>query len=131
MFNRLTPNLMVSDVADTLAWYGGHLDATELARMPPGSDEPEWAQIAIGDAWLMLQERSSLEADVPALEGAEVGGSLTLYVDVEDAHALHRRLVEEGDATVAQALRETDYGRREFAVEDCNGYVLNFGEKVD
>lgn len=128
-FNTLTPNLMVADVAEALAWYVETLDADELARMPPESDDPEWAQIALDDAWLMFQDRESLTADVPVLEGREIGGSFTLYVDVDDATALHDRLVEAGE-TVVQELRETDYGRREFAIEDPNGYVLNFGEKL-
>lgn len=127
--NSLTPNLMVGDVAETVAWYTNTLDAEELARMPPESDEPEWAQLALDDAWLMLQERESLEADVTVLEGREIGGSFTLYLDVDDAVALRDRLVAAGE-TVVQELRETDYDRREFAIEGPNGYVLNFGEKL-
>lgn len=128
-FNHLTPNLMVPDVAETVAWYTDTLDADVLGRMPPESDDPEWAQLALDDAWLMLQERASLESDVPVLSGRDVGGSFTLYVDVDDAAGLHERLAEGGE-TVVQELRETDYGRREFAIEDPNGYVLNFGEKL-
>lgn len=130
--NRLTPNLMVEDVAETLAWYRRELDADVLGRMPEGSDDPVWAQVALGDAWLMFQARDSLEADVPALAGAEIGGSFTLYVDVDDASGLHDRLVDgpDADGPVVQELRETEYGRREFAVADPNGYVLNFGEKL-
>lgn len=127
--NSLTPNLMVEDVAATVEWYVDRLDAEVLGRMPPESDDPKWAQIALDEASLMFQERDSIEADVPALAGLEVGGSFTLYVDVDDATALHDRLVDAG-ATVVQELRETDYDRREFAVEDPNGYVLNFGQKL-
>lgn len=128
--NRLTPNLMVPDVKATLSWYEDGLDATELGRMPPDSSDPEWAQLEFGDGWLMLQERESLESDVPALAGEAIGGSLTLYVDVDDAADLLDS-VEAAGATVVQELRETEYGRREFAIEDCNGYVLAFGEKLD
>jgi uncharacterized glyoxalase superfamily protein PhnB len=129
-FNRLTPNLMVENVSETLAWYERVFDATELGRMPPETEQPEWAQLEFGDVWLMLQERDSLEADVPGLAGAEMGGSLTLYIDVNDAEGLFER-VSGTDAPVAQELRETEYGRREFAIEDPNGYVLAFGEKLD
>lgn len=127
-FNRMTPNLMVADVAATLAWYERVLGAEELARMPPESDEPEWAQVEFGDVWLMFQSRDSLEGEIPALEGAEIGGSLSLYIDVDDALAVNEQVRTAG-ATVVQELRETEYGRREFAIEDGNGYVLAFGEK--
>ena len=129
-FNRLTPNVMVADVAETIAWYEDVLDAGELARMPPESEDPEWGQVEFGDVWLMFQTRDSLADDVPALEGTEMGGSLTLYVDTDDALAVHERAVTQG-ATVVQELRETEYGRREFAIEDPNGYVLAFGEKLE
>jgi len=128
-FNTLTPNLMVENVAATLEWYAENLDAEEFGRMPPESDDPEWAQIALDDCGLMFQERGSIEADVPALAGREVGGSFTCYIDVDDAEALYDRLTHAGQPVV-QELRETDYGRREFAVTDPNGYVLNFGEKL-
>lgn len=126
--HALTPNLMVENVAATVYWYRSRLDADELARMPPDSDDPEWAQIALGEASLMVQARESIEADVPALAGREIGGSFTLYVDVDDVTALHDELGSAGE-TVVQELRETDYDRREFAILDPNGYVLNFGEK--
>lgn len=129
-FNQLTPNVMVADVGDAIAWYERVLGAEELARMPPESDDPEWGQVAFGEVWLMFQDRASLEDDVPALEGADIGGSLTLYVDTDDALAVHERAVTEG-AEVVQELRETDYGRREFAIEDPNGYVLAFGEEME
>ena len=129
-FTALTPNLMVRDVTETLAWYERHFDAEELGRMPARSDDPEWAQVAVGDVSLMFQERASLEADVPALEDRPLGGSFTCYIDVEDAAALYDEFVGT-DVTVVQELRETEYGRREFAIEDCNGYVLAFGEKLD
>ena len=128
-YNRLTPNLMVDDVAETMAWYEAVLGAEELARMPPESDEPEWGQVEFGDVWLMFQARDSLEDEIPALEGSEIGGSLTMYVDTDDSREVHERASEAG-ATVVQALHETDYGRREFAIEDPNGYVLAFGEQV-
>lgn len=129
-YNRLTPNLMVDDVAESLAWYEDVLGAEELARMPPESDEPEWGQVEFGDVWLMFQARDSLEDEVPALAGAAIGGSLTMYVDTDDAREVHERAREAG-ATVVQALHETDYGRLEFAIEDPNGYVLAFGEQVE
>ena len=129
-YNRLTPNLLVEDVAETIAWYEDILGAEELARMPPESDDPEWGQVEFGDVWLMFQTRASLAADVPALEGSEMGGSFTMYVDTDDAAGVHER-ASEADVTVVQALRETEYGRREFAIADPNGYVLAFGEKVE
>ena len=127
-FTELTPNCMVEDVAATVDWYERVLGATTVDRMPEAGDDLLWAQVRIGDVSIMFQERASLEAELPSFEGAEIGASLTLYVDAEDVRELHGELADE--AEVVLELRETDYGRREFAIADPNGYVLWFGEKV-
>ncbi|MEF8777156.1 MAG: hypothetical protein V5A43_11740 [Haloarculaceae archaeon] len=46
---RLTPNLLVEDVAETVARYEAVLGAEQLARMPPEGDDPEWGQVEFGD----------------------------------------------------------------------------------
>jgi uncharacterized glyoxalase superfamily protein PhnB len=119
---------MVEDVAATIDWYERALDAETIGQMPEGSDDPEWAQVRIGEVSIMFQQRASLEADLPSFEGTEIGASMTLYIDADDVRALYDELA--GGADVALELRETAYGRREFAVTDPNGYVLWFGEKV-
>lgn len=37
----------------------------------------------------------------------------------------------DAEIEVVQEMHDTDYGRREFAVEDLNGYILWFGEKLE
>jgi uncharacterized glyoxalase superfamily protein PhnB len=127
-FTELTPNCMVEDVAATVEWYERWLDAEEMGRLPDDAEDPEWAQVRLGDVSLMFQTRASLEEELPAFAEREVAGSTALYIDVEDAEALHDELA--GAAEVVLDFRETAYGRREFAVTDPNGYVLWFGEKV-
>lgn len=128
--NSLTPDLMVEDLAETVEWYESVFDAEVEARLPDGDDDSWWAQLAIGDASLMVQERDSLTEKISTLDGSAVGGSLALYLDVDDAERLRNNLADAG-VEIAEDLHETDFGWEQFAIEDCNGYVLWFGEKLD
>ena len=62
----------------------------------------------------------SPDAEEPTLTG-------TLYLWPEDVTALHAELVERG-VVVERGPEVMEYGMREFAVCDPNGYLLEFGE---
>lgn len=129
--NSLTPDLMVEDVQATVDWYERVFDAEVAATLPSDADANYfWAQVMIDDSPLMIQDRESLERKLPVLEGAPVGGSVALYVDVDDAKALYDDL-EAADVEIVNSPHETEFGWRQFAVTDCNGYVLWFGEKLE
>jgi uncharacterized glyoxalase superfamily protein PhnB len=51
------------------------------------------------------------------------------YVEVKGVDALHAELEGRG-ARILRAPEVEEYGMKEFDVEDCNGYVLCFGEAV-
>lgn len=92
------------------------------------TDDAFWAQVAVDDVEIMFQRRDSLEEELPVIEGTPIGGSFTMYVDVDDVEALSEQLADEPRPL---AMRTTDYGRQEFAIEDPNGYVLWFGAKTE
>jgi len=128
--NTLTPNVMVEDIESTVEWYERVFDADLVATLPPESDaDPWWAQVVVDSVTIMFQERDSLEEAFPGLEGSPVGGSVAFYFDVDDAQYLYDEL-ESSDAEVIQDVHTTKYGRRQFAVEDCNGYILWFAQKI-
>lgn len=130
--NSLTPNLMVEDIGETVEWYERVFDAEVVATLPAdGETDDWWAQVLIDGVPLMFQERDPLEKKLPVLEGTEIGGSLAFYIDTDDADELHGRLEATDDVEVLKSPHETDFGWRQFAVKDCNGYVLWFGEKLE
>jgi uncharacterized glyoxalase superfamily protein PhnB len=53
-------------------------------------------------------------------------GNFSAYVVTSDADALHARAVAHG-AKVTQELYDTDYGSRDFAIEDPEGNYWSFG----
>jgi len=127
--NTLTPTLMVEDVQETVDWYERVFDAELVATLPPGEGSPWWAQVVLEDITIMFQERDNLAEKLPTLKDQEIGASVGFYIDVDDAYHLHDRLESAGVETT-QDPHDTEYGRRQFAVEDCNGYVLWFSEKI-
>ncbi|MEW6048963.1 MAG: VOC family protein, partial [Bacillota bacterium] len=76
---RLTPNLMVENVADTVEFYEKTLGFTLQQSVPEG-DGLAWASVRSGDVEIMFQSRSSLSREIPALKDAPAGGALTLYI---------------------------------------------------
>jgi uncharacterized glyoxalase superfamily protein PhnB len=129
--NSITPNLMVEDVEETVEWYERVFDAAVVATLPADDETGYfWAQVMIEDSALMFQERGSLEEKLPVLEGVTLDSPMALYVDIDDANRFYERLDRAG-VEVVKAPQETDFGWRQFAVEDRNGYVLWFGEKLE
>jgi uncharacterized glyoxalase superfamily protein PhnB len=80
------------------------------------------AELRLGDAYIMLGERHSGNADFPS-------GRTTTYVVVEDPDAHHDRAVAAG-AELVRTLTDQDYGSREYAAKDPGGNVWSFGTYV-
>jgi quercetin dioxygenase-like cupin family protein len=74
MLKKLTPNLMVEDVRQTLAFYQDIL-GFEVVMTLPEKAPFAFAIVRRGGVELMFQSRQSLSENVPALTGSPKGGS--------------------------------------------------------
>lgn len=127
----ITPNLMVEDVEATVEWYQRVFDADVVATLPTESQPDHWwAQVSIDGTDLMFQARDSLSEKLPNLRDEQIGGSFALYADVSKSQELFSDL-EEAGVEIIQSPYRTDFGWKQFAVEDCNGYILWFGEMIE
>lgn len=124
---KITPNLMVEDISQTVKFYEDLLGFT-LDRSVPDEEPYEWASVKAGEVELMFQARTSLSEDMPLFEGMPVGGTLTLFVRMNGIQELYDRL--HNKVELVQDLFETFYGMREFSIKDPNGYILTFAEPV-
>ena len=124
----LAPNLMVKDVNKTVDFYKNILGFTVVATVP---DEGEWvfAIVQSGSAILMFQEEKSIKEEYPQLAKFEQGGGITLYICVENVSLLYEQL--KSKTSIAKELHKTFYGATEFAIEDCNGYILTFSQQYE
>ncbi|HOJ77109.1 MAG TPA: VOC family protein [Bacillota bacterium] len=128
MFQTLTPNLMVEDVNATIKFYQDLLDFQVIASVPD-EGELDFAIVTSGNITLLLQKRTSLVAEIPFFKDKPLGGSLTLYIQTTGIDELYQRISHQ--VTIVQDLHTTFYGTKEFAIEDCNQFILAFAEKIN
>ena len=122
-FKQLTPNLIVADVVKSVEWYGD-VFGFELVMSVPEEGALDWAMVKLGGVTLMFQSIESIPTDFEAFKGMQPGGTLILYVDVDDATALYESVKDNTEIIVD--LHKTFYGADEFAVKDLDGYVIAF-----
>lgn len=128
MFNKLTPNLMVEDVAATIAFYTEVLGFEVLATNPETTPF-EWAMLGSGGVTMMFQSRPSFGQEFPVLATAPIAASLSFYTEVSDIRTLYEQL--KGRVEIVKELHTSFYGTLEFAFKDCNGYVLALSEQAE
>lgn len=136
-YQSLTPNLMVSDVRASAAFYCGLLGMACAASvdgergfhegLPPEGITPVWAQFQAGKVELMVQTRESMETDVPSFAFTPIGASSTLYIGVDDLDALHAQLKDA--VPTLKGPETTFYGMREWYFTDPDGYVVCLAQK--
>ena len=78
---------------------------------------------------LFLNDPKAIEHDFPDATTRPSGGTATLFFTVTDVDALHDAV--RAQAKLVMPLKTQFYGMREFAIEDPDGHVLTFAERVD
>ena len=126
-FRKLTPNLLVADVSRSLAFY---VDVLGFAR---GMTVPEespfvFASVTGGPVEIFLNDAAGAVKEYPGFGGKPLGCTGTLFIEVTGIDALHDRL--KSSVTIVMPIETKFYGMREFAIEDPDGYVITFAERV-
>jgi uncharacterized glyoxalase superfamily protein PhnB len=81
-----------------------------------------WASLQRDSAEIMLSlPNEHLPFEKPLFTGS-------FYFQVEDVDALWEDL--RAKASIVYPLEDFDYGMREFAIHDVNGYILQFGQEI-
>ncbi len=134
MYKKLTTNMMVEDVSRTVDFYSDVLGFEFVMGVPENSREIVttrqkgqalgFAIAKCGNIEMMFQAKQSLAKEVPEFEDMEIGGALTFYIEVQDVRGLHAKLKDK--VTIIKDMQTTFYGKQEFYIRDCNGYILTF-----
>jgi uncharacterized glyoxalase superfamily protein PhnB len=122
-FSKLTPVLIVEDVNRMVDFYRDILGFT-LAATLPDAGAFVFAQMSQGNIEMMFQTRASIDDAMAPLQENRPGGSLTIYIDVDDVDALLASI--DGKAEIVKGLEATFYGTREFTIVDPAGFYLTF-----
>ncbi len=121
----LSPNLMVEDVNATLDYYTNVLGFTPIATVPD-TGKLIWAMVKNGNVSFMFQQTESIKEEYPEITHSETAASLTLYIHVDSVEDLFEKISSK--VSVIKEIHTMPYGAKEFAIKDCNGYILVFSQ---
>ncbi|HEU5021817.1 MAG TPA: VOC family protein [Bryobacteraceae bacterium] len=119
--NVLLPHLVYQNLPAAIAWLCDVFGFEEHYRYgPPGKeyDEPQGAQLRLGDAWIMVRTDSRPGTASPRQCGSWTQ-SLTVFIDNVEAHCARSRAL---GATIVEEPNETMYGELQYGVEDLEGH---------
>ncbi len=115
--SKLTPILCVKDLGASIGFY---VDVLGFACL---NSSDSWASLGRDDVEVML----SLPNAHSPLDRLQFSGSF--YFRTDDVEAWWHRLKD--SARIVYPIENFFYGMREFAIEDNNGYCLQFGQEIE
>ncbi|MFA5908500.1 MAG: VOC family protein [Vicinamibacterales bacterium] len=128
MFVSVTPNLVVRDIARSLAFYRDVLGFTITMSVP---DAPPYVFVGLerDGVPVFLNDITAVLPDHPSMATTPPGGTATMFFIVTDVDALHAAVAPK--APVVMALKTQFYGMREFAITDPDGHLITFAQRVE
>ncbi len=116
---KLTPMLYTSALQETVDFYVDILGFSCLAN----ETEWGWAMVKKGEVEVMF----SIPNERIPFEQANFTGSF--YINTDNVDECWTALNYQ--AKVCYPIEDFDYGMREFAIYDNNGYLLQFGQALE
>jgi lactoylglutathione lyase len=123
---KLTPNLVVSNVERSMAFYRDVLGFTVDATVPDASPYV-FAAVQSGPVEIFLNAPEPAAAEYQAFKDRPIGGTLTLFIDIVDIARVYESLKTR--VKVVMPIEKKWYGVTEFAFEDPDGYIITFAER--
>ena len=121
---RSSPYFPVADVEASLAYYETVLGFPCQYR---GGSPPVFAICARDGFGVMLRKVPDAARIVP---NERQGGTWDAFFWITDARGLHSELAGKGADVVYAPMVQESYNMLEFAVRDCDGHVLGFGQPL-
>ena len=119
---RSAPYFPVPDVAAATSHYETVLG---FKKEYSAGDPPQFAMVSRDGFAIMLRLVSDSASIVP---NERQGGTWDVFFWISDAQALFEELQANGADIVYGPVIQEEYGMKELAVRDRNGYVLGFGQ---
>jgi uncharacterized glyoxalase superfamily protein PhnB len=130
VFSKQTPNLVVADLARSVAFYRDLLGFSVTMTVPDQAPFV-FAMLQRDGLDLFVNDIKAVKEDPAYAAMAQVVGKsgVSLYFDVKGVKALYDAL--KGKATVVAPLERKFYGVTEFNITDPDGYLITFAERLD
>lgn len=117
-FEELRPILRTEKLDETIDFYTKMLDFTCDER----NDDWGWASLHRDAIVIMLAKPNSHEGFVkPTFTGS-------FYISINDVDSFWDKLKDK--ANICYPIENFEWGMREFAIYDNNGYILQFGQDI-
>jgi predicted enzyme related to lactoylglutathione lyase len=121
---RCAPYFPVADVNASTNYYGRVLGfRCEYSAGSPA----QFAIVSRDGLGIMFRLVSAPQLVRP---NEQQGGTWDAFFWVSDVKSLHKEFVRNGADIVYGPMIQESYHMEEFAVRDCAGYVLGFGQEV-
>lgn len=127
-FQKLTPNLVVRDVAASMKFYQTVLGFQPAITVPEQAPYV-FGSVTNGGVEIFFNDQKAVAADYPALGTKPIGGALTLFIEVDGIEET-LAAVQKSNAKVTMPLKTQFYGMREFAFQDPEGWEITIAERV-
>jgi uncharacterized glyoxalase superfamily protein PhnB len=132
-FSDVTPNLVVANVERSLAFYRDVLGFSLVTTVPDAAPFA-FAWVQRDGVSVFLNSVESVREHLPELAARPLGGTGTLFLILEAdtcADGVDAMFASIGSrARVIMALKDQFYGMREFGIEDPDGYVIFFAQRL-
>ena len=127
-YQKLTPNLVVRDVAAAVNFYSSVLGFERVISVPEQAPFV-FASVVKGNVEIFFNDAKAVGEDYPPLVARPIGGTMTLFIEVEGIEEILQR-VQKAGAKLVMPLKTQFYGMREFAFEDPEGWIVTIAERV-
>jgi uncharacterized glyoxalase superfamily protein PhnB len=124
---KLTPNLVVSSVERSLAFYRDTLGFT-VETIVPEVAPFVFAIVRSGPVEIFLNAPEPAIAEYPSFKDQAIGGTLTLFIEVAGIDQVWSDLKDR--VPVVMPIETKWYGMTEFAIADPDGYLITYAERT-
>jgi lactoylglutathione lyase len=126
-FASVTPNLIVRDIEASTGFYRDVLGFAVKQTVPEAAPFV-FVWLERDGVPVFLNDPAAVEKDLPGAGARAVGGTATLFFVIKGVDDFHAQVAPK--TRIVMSLRTQFYGMREFAVEDPDGHLLTFAERV-
>jgi lactoylglutathione lyase len=124
---KLTPNLIVSNVEQSVAFYRDVLGFS-VAMTVPDAPPFVFAGVTSGPTEVFFNAMEAAVAEYPSFSKQPIGGTLTLFFEVTEIEAVYATLAPK--VRVVMPLEKKWYGMTEFAFLDPDGYIITYAQRT-
>jgi lactoylglutathione lyase len=126
-FTSVTPNLLVQNIERSTSFYRDVL-GFQIKQTVPDKSPFVFVWLERDGVPVFLNDPKAVEEELPSTAGRPFGGTVTMYFVIKGVDALHADVRPK--VKVVMPLKTQFYGMREFAIEDPDGHLLTFAERV-